>query len=58
MSAVAKLIVAGMLFLGAGLCVYGYIAEKLVNISFFSALLVSAACAGIFLFFAFFDPDR
>ncbi|MGD9329781.1 MAG: hypothetical protein PVJ53_00645 [Desulfobacterales bacterium] len=58
MSAAAKLIVAGLLFLGSGLCIYGYLAEKLVNISVFTSLVVSAACTGIFIFFAFFDPNR
>ena len=58
MSAAVKSIVAGLLFLGSGLCIYGYLAAKLINISIFTALAVSAACTGIFVFFAFFDPDR
>jgi hypothetical protein len=58
MPAVAKLIVAVMLFLGAALCIYGYIDEKLLSISVFTALVVSALCAGTFIFFAFFDPER
>ena len=58
MSAITKLIIAGMLFLGSGLCISGYIAEKLVDISVFGAILVSAACAGIFIFFAIFDPEK
>jgi len=58
MSAVSKLIIAAMLFLGTGLCVYGFLAEKLLSISVLGVLAVSAVCAGIFIYFAFFDPER
>lgn len=58
MSVAGKLVIAGMLFLGAGLCIYGFIAEKLVNISILGALVASAACAGVFIYFAFFDPEK
>lgn len=58
MPAVAKMIVALMLFLGAALCIYGFIAEKLIQISVPTALVVSALCAATFIFFAFFDPER
>ena len=58
MGTVSKLIIAGLLFLGAGLCIYGYIAQKLISISVMGALAVSAACAGTFIYFSIFDPER
>lgn len=58
MSAVSKLVIAGMLFLGAGLCIYGFLAEKLITISALGAVVASAGCAGIFIYFAFFDPEK
>lgn len=58
MSVAGKLVIAGMLFLGAVLCIYGFIAEKLINISVLGAFSASAVCAGIFIYFAFFDPEK
>jgi hypothetical protein len=58
MGVVSKLVIAGMLFLGTGLCIYGYIVEKLITISALGALVASGGCAGIFIYFAFFDPEK
>lgn len=58
MSAVVKLVIAGMLFLGTGLCIYGFLAEKLIDLSVFGVLVASAACTGVFIYFAFFDPEK
>lgn len=58
MGAVSKLIIAGLLFLGVGLCIYGYLAQKLISISILGVLAVSAVCAGVFIYFSLFDPDR
>jgi hypothetical protein len=58
MSAVVKLVIAGMLFLGTGLCIYGFLAEKLVDLSVFGVMMASAGCAGVFIYFAFFDPEK
>lgn len=58
MSAVVKLVIAGMLFLGTGLCIYGFLAEKLVDLSIFGLVAASAGCAGVFIYFAFFDPAK
>ena len=58
MSAGVKLVIAGMLFLGTGLCIYGFLAEKLVDLSVFGVVAASAGCAGVFIYFAFFDPEK
>jgi hypothetical protein len=57
-SAVVKRVIAGMLFLGTGLCIYGFLAEKLVDLSVFGVMMASAGCAGVFIYFAFFDPEK
>jgi len=58
MGAVVKPVIASMLFLGTGLCICGFLAEKLVDLSVFGVIMASAGCAGFFIYFAFFDPEK
>ena len=58
MNTIFKALLAGLLFLGTWLCIYGFQSEKLVKISTLTSALIALACAATFVYFAFIDIKK
>ncbi len=58
MNTIFKALLAGFLFLGTWLCIYGFQSQKLVKISTLTSALIGLACAATFVYFAFIDIKK